>query len=187
MNCDTGKYIEQLISENGISQSDVARAVSVSRQLLSLIICGKRELSLQLAMKLESYFDLPEGELVKMQAMQSLTQRKLSLRKHLYEQLIAKNAFWSYKAQAMERIPDKVFIEKCLMTLDEEDIELLFELFPRKRIQRVWRERMAVQGDHMLEINTIIASKYFGIKEPKKYLARAEQLQNNKLLKYIQG
>jgi hypothetical protein len=119
--------------------------------------------------------------------MQSLVQRKLSLRKHLYEQLIAKNAFWSYRAQSMERIPDKVFIEKCLMTLDETDIELLFELFPRKRIQRVWRERMAIQGDHMLEINILIASKYFGIKEPKKYLARAEQMQNNKLLKYIQG
>jgi hypothetical protein len=39
----------------------------------------------------------------------------------------------------------------------------------------------------MLEINILIASKYFGIKEPKKYLARAEQMQNNKLLKYIQG
>jgi plasmid maintenance system antidote protein VapI len=187
MDYNTGKYIEQLIAKNEVSQSEVARAVGVSRQLLSLIICGKRELSLQLAMKLESYFDLPEGELVTMQAMQSLVQRKLSLRKHLYEQLIAKNAFWSYRAQSMERIPDKVFIEKCLMTLDETDIELLFELFPRKRIQRVWRERMAIQGDHMLEINTLIASKYFGIKEPKKYLARAEQMQNNKLLKYIQG
>ncbi len=187
MDYNTGKYIEQLIAKNEVSQSEVARAVGVSRQLLSLIICGKRELSLQLSMKLESYFDLPEGELVTMQAMQSLVQRKLSLRKHLYEQLIAKNAFWSYRAQSMERIPDKVFIEKCLMTLDETDIELLFELFPRKRIQRVWRERMAIQGDHMLEINTLIASKYFGIKEPKKYLARAEQMQNNKLLKYIQG
>ena len=187
MDYNTGKYIEQLIEQNGVLQSDVARAVSVSRQLLSLIICGKRELSLQLAMKLESYFDLPEGELVVMQARQSLERRKVSLRKQLYESLVAKNAFWSYKAQAMENIPDKLFIEKCLMTLDEEDIELLFELYPRKRIQRVWRERMAVQGDHMLEINTIIASKYFGIKEPKKYLARAEQLQNNKLLKYIQG
>ena len=187
MDYNTGKYIEQLIAKNEVSQSEVARAVGVSRQLLSLIICGKRELSLQLSMKLESYFDLPEGELVTMQAMQSLVQRKLSLRKHLYEQLIAKNAFWSYRAQSMERIPDKVFIEKCLMILDEADIELLFELFPRKRIQRVWRERMAIQGDHMLEINTLIASKYFGIKEPKKYLARAEQMQNNKLLKYIQG
>ena len=187
MNYNTGKYIEQLIAENGVVQSEVARAVSVSRQLLSLIICGKRELSLQLAMKLESYFDLPEGELVVMQAKQSLEQRKVALRKHLYESLVAKNAFWSYKAQAVERIPDKLFIEKCLMTLDEQDIELLFELFPRKRIRSVWRERMAIQGDHMLALNVAIATKYFGIKEPEKYLARAEQLQTQKLLKYIKG
>lgn len=187
MNYNTGKYIEQLIAENGVVQSEVARAVSVSRQLLSLIICGKRELSLQLAMKLESYFDLPEGELVVMQAKQSLEQRKVALRKHLYERLVAKNAFWSYKAQVVERIPDKLFIEKCLMTLDEADIELLFELFPRKRIRGVWRERMAIQGDHMLALNVTIATKYFGIKEPEKYLARAEQLQTQKLLKYIKG
>jgi hypothetical protein len=73
------------------------------------------------------------------------------------------------------------------MTLDEADIELLFELFPRKRIRSVWRERMAVQGDHMLALNVAIATKYFGIKEPEKYLARAEQLQTQKLLKYIKG
>ena len=91
------------------------------------------------------------------------------------------------KAQAVERIPDKLFIEKCLMTLDEQDIELLFELFPRKRIRSVWRERMAIQGDHMLALNVAIATKYFGIKEPEKYLARAEQLQTQKLLKYIKG
>lgn len=187
MDYNTGKYIEQLIEQNGVLQSDVARAVSVSRQLLSLIICGKRELSLQLAMKLESYFDLPEGELVVMQARQSLERRKVSLRKQLYESLVSKNAFWSYKAQAMENIPDKLFIEKCLMTLDEKGIEMLFELFPRKRIRRVWRERMAIQGDHMLELNVAIATKYFGIKEPERYLARAEQIQTQKLLKYIKG
>lgn len=187
MDYNTGKYIEQLIGQNGVLQSDVARAVSVSRQLLSLIICGKRELSLQLAMKLESYFDLPEGELVVMQARQSLERRKVTLRKQLYESLVAKNAFWSYKAQAMENIPDKLFIEKCLMTLDEQGIEMLFELFPRKRIRRVWRERMAIQGDHMLTLNVAIATKYFGIKEPERYLARAEQIQTQKLLKYIKG
>ena len=187
MDYNTGKYIEQLIEQNGVLQSDVARAVSVSRQLLSLIICGKRELSLQLAMKLESYFDLPEGELVVMQARQSLERRKVSLRKQLYESLVAKNAFWSYKAQAMENIPDKLFIEKCLMTLDEQGIEMLFELFPRKCIRRVWRERMAIQGDHMLPLNVAIATKYFGIKEPERYLARAEQIQTQKLLKYIKG
>ena len=187
MDYNTGKYIEQLIEQNGVLQSDVARAVSVSRQLLSLIICGKRELSLQLAMKLESYFDLPEGELVVMQARESLERRKVSLRKQLYESLVAKNAFWSYKAQAMENIPDKLFIEKCLMTLDEKGTEMLFELFPRKRIRRVWRERMAIQGGHMLPLNVSIATKYFGIKEPERYLARAEQIQTQKLLKYIKG
>ena len=46
---------------------------------------------------------------------------------------------------------------------------------------------MAIQGDHMLALNVTIATKYFGIKEPEKYLARAEQMQTQKLLKYIKG
>lgn len=183
MNCNVGQYINEMVVRAGLSQADVAREINVSRQSLSYVICGKREMSLQLAMKLESYFSLPDGELMKMQALQAVQQRKLSIRNHLCEQLIKKNAFWSYDVKSFEVIPDEELIEKCFTVLDMDDIELMFELFPRKRIRQVWRERMAIQGEYMQMLNIMIAMYYFGIKEPEKYLAKVERQHINNLLK----
>ena len=183
MNRNVGLYINELITRSGLSQSDIAREIKVSRQLLNCIICGKREMSLQLAMKLESFFSLPDGELMKMQALQAVRQRKQSIRNHLCKELVAKNAFWSYDVQSFETIPDEEIIEKCFTILDMDDIDLMFELYPRKRIQQIWKERMAIQGEYMQMLNIMIAMYYFGIKEPEKYLARVERQHINNLLK----
>ena len=183
MNCNVGQYINELIARAGLSQADVAREINVSRQSLSYIISGKREMSLQLAMKLESFFSLSDGELMKMQALQAVQQRKQSIREHLCNELVAKNAFWSYDVKSYDIIPDEELIEKCFTVLDIPDIDLMFELYPRKYIKQVWRERMAIQGEYMQMLNIMIAMYYFGIKEPEKYLARVEQQHINKILK----
>ncbi|MBP3350473.1 MAG: helix-turn-helix transcriptional regulator [Bacteroidaceae bacterium] len=183
MSCNIGQYISELIAHSGLSQADVARDIKVPRQLLSYVICGKRDMSLQLAMKLEAYFSLPDGELMKRQALQAVQQRKQDIRNHLCEVLVSKNAFWSYKVDSFGSIPDEELIEKCFTQLDIDDIDLLFELFPRKRILQVWRERMAIQGEYMQMLNIMIAMYYFGIKEPEKYLAKVERQHLNKLLK----
>lgn len=183
MSCNVGQYIYEMIVRAGMSQADVSREINVSRQSLSYVICGKREMSLQLAMKLESYFSLPDGELMKMQAIQAVQQRKQSIRNHLCEQLVSKNAFWSYDVKSFDAIPDEELIEKCFTVLDMDDIELMFELFPRKRIRQVWRERMAIQGEYMQMLNIMIAMYYFGIKEPEKYLARVERQHINNVLR----
>ena len=183
MNKNIGPYINELITRAGLSQSDVAREIKVSRQLLNCIICGKREMSLQLAMKLESFFSLPDGELMKMQALQAVRQRKQSIRNHLCKELVSKNAFWSYDVKSFESIPDEEIIEKCFTILDMDDIDLMFELYPRKRIQQVWKERMAIQGEYMQMLNIMIAMYYFGIKEPEKYLVKVERQHINNLLK----
>lgn len=183
MSCNVGQYINEMIVRAGMSQADVSREINVSRQSLSYVICGKREMSLQLAMKLESYFSLPDGELMKMQAIQAVQQRKQSIRNHLCEQLVSKNAFWSYDVKSFDAIPDEELIEKCFTVLDMDDIELMFELFPRKRIRQVWRERMAIQGEYMQMLNIMIAMYYFGIKEPEKYLARVERQHINNVLR----
>lgn len=183
MSCNIGQYISELIAHSGLSQADVARDIKVPRQLLSYVICGKRDMSLQLAMKLEAYFSLPDGELMKRQALQAVQQRKQDIRNHLCEVLVSKNAFWSYKVDSFDSIPDEELIEKCFTQLDIDDIDLLFELFPRKRILQVWRERMAIQGEYMQMLNIMIAMYYFGIKEPEKYLAKVERQHLNKLLK----
>ena len=183
MNYNIGEYIGNLILNTGITQAKLARDINVPRQLLSCVISGKREMSLQLAIKLESYFSLPDGELLKMQTMQAIKKHKQSIRNHICEQLTAKNAFWSYNVKSFDTIPDEELIEKCFTTLDIDDINLMFELFPRKQIQQVWRKRMAIQGEYMQRLNILIAMYYFDIKEPEKYLAKAEKQHINNLLK----
>lgn len=183
MNYNIGEYISNLTIRAGITQAELAREINVPRQLLSCVISGKREMSLQLAMKLESYFSLTEGELVKMQAMQTVKKRKQSIRNHLCEQLVAKNAFWSYDVKSFDAISDEELIEKCFTILDIDDIDLMFEIYPRKHIQQVWRNNMAIQGEYLQRLNVMIAMYYFGIKEPEKYLSKAEKRHINKILK----
>jgi transcriptional regulator with XRE-family HTH domain len=183
MNCDIGIYISELAVNAGLSQADLAREINISRQLLSYVISGKREMSLQVAMKLESFFSLPDGELMKMQATQAVQKRKMSIRSNLCEKLIAKNAFWSYDVKNYDSIPDEEIIEKCFTVLDMDDIDLMFEIFSRKRILQVWKGKMAIQGEYMQMLNIMIAMYYFGIKEPEKYLARIEKQHINNLLK----
>lgn len=183
MNYNIGEYIRNLTIRTGITQAELAREINVPRQLLSCVISGKREMSLQLAMKLESYFSLTEGELVKMQAMQTVKKRKQSIRNHLCEQLVAKNAFWSYDVKSFDAISDEELIEKCFTILDIDDIDLMFEIYPRKHIQQVWRNNMAIQGEYLQRLNVMIAMYYFGIKEPEKYLSKAEKQHINKILK----
>ena len=117
MNCEIGIYISELAVNAGLSQADLAREINISRQLLSYVISGKREMSLQVAMKLESFFSLPDGELMKLQAIQAVQKRKMSIRSHLCEKLIAKNAFWSYEVKTYDSIPDEEIIEKCFTIL----------------------------------------------------------------------
>lgn len=183
MNYNIGEYINDIITHAELTPAVLAREINVPRQLLSYVISGKREMSLQLAIKLESYFSLPDGELLKMQTMQAIKKHKQSIRNHICEQLTAKNAFWSYNVKSFDTIPDEELIEKCFTTLDIDDINLMFELYPRKQIQQVWRKRMAIQGEYMQRLNILIAMYYFDIKEPEKYLAKAEKQHINNLLK----
>ena len=183
MNSGVGQYISDLMARKGLKQSDVAREINVSRQLLSYVVSGKREMSLQLSSRLESFFSLPDGELFKLQAVDAVKQHKQKLRNRLCDRLVKCNAFWSYDVKSYDAIPDEEIIEKCFMMLDMNDIELMFELYPRKRIRQVWQERMAIQGEYMKMLNVMISMYYFGIKEPEKYLEKIERQHINKLLK----
>lgn len=169
-----GQYIESLLNKGEHKQSEVARAIGVPRQMLSYVIADRRELSMPLALKLESYFNLPEGKLFKMQAQQSVVDYKLHLKRELAEHLLKAYAFWSYANIVAEKIPDEELIEKVFVYLGFREIALLFEIYNRDFVHKVWRERMAVQGDYLFALNVMIALYYFNIKQPEKYLKRVE-------------
>jgi len=170
-----GQYIDSLVKKTGRNQSDIARSIGVPRQLLSYIIAGQRELSMQMALKLESYFNLPEGKLLIMQVATSVNNYKQQQKKALAEQLLKANAFWSYTNVSEQNISDDELIERVFIYLDLKDIAKLFELYPRDYVRKIWRENLAVQGEYLFNLNVMIALYYFYIKQPEQYLRRLER------------
>lgn len=179
---EVGQYIKALIERRGENQSQVARTVGISRQLLSYVINGKRELSISLALKLESFFNLPEGQLLKMQVEESVCKYKLKLKQELVELLNNVNAFWSYANITVDNISDEELIEKVFIYLDMKEISLLFELYPRDYVAKIWRENMAIQRDYLFDLNVMIAMFYFDIKQPEKYLKNIERKHLKRIL-----
>lgn len=178
---EAGQYIKSLMENAGYSQSDVAREIDVPRQSISYVISGRRELSLPLALKLESFFNLQEGILLKMQVEDSIREYKQELKRELVERLSKVNAFWSYSNVSAENIPDDELIEKVFLYLDLAEIAKLFELYQRDYIREVWKNKMAIQGDYLFHLNVMIALYYFNIKQPEKYLKRVERNHIKKL------
>ena len=95
----------------------------------------------------------------------------MNIREHIADKLIASSGFWSYdKTSVRENMSDDQLIEAALEKLDLDDIDLLFRLFPAKKIKDVWRRTMVVQGDYYYSLNRFFAWYYFGIRYPDRYL-----------------
>lgn len=100
-------------------------------------------------------------------------------REILSQKLIRHNSFWSVKTPL--EIPDDILIEKTLIHLDIEDINLLFSLFRKKKIKQVWRNRVVIQGDYYHKLNKLLAWLYFDIKNPDRYIKTIINQHVNKL------
>lgn len=179
-----GQYISKLMVRDHYNQSALARELGISRQMLSYIVLDQREITLPLSLKIESLFALPEGKILKIQNEYKIRQYKESLRRELFERLELAHAFWSYDNVTANNLPDELLIEKVFVHLDMDDIAKLFELFPKKYIQKVWRENMAVQGEYLFDLNVMIALVFFHIKKPEAFLHRQEMSHLKKLTHY---
>lgn len=176
-----GKYILTLAAKDGYSQSDMARLTGISRQMLSYIIAGERKLTLPQALKIESLFSLKTGTLIFMQDEEYIKKYQISLRHSLCMKLLAANAFWSYGNVEEGEVSDEDIIEKTMLLLDMDDISRLFELYSRKFVRKVWKNRLACQGEYLHSLNMMIAQYYFNIKAPEQYLRRKENVHIHKL------
>ena len=178
------KYLEGLLDSKGISQSQLAREIFVSRQQISYVMSGAREMPLDLAMKIESFFNLKDGTLLTIQDKDRISSRKMEMRKELVAKLKAVSAFWSYQDIGEPELSDEDIIENAILHLDMDEIEQLFTLYGRDKVMKTWKERLAGQGDYLRDLNIMMAMYYFGIKKPEQYLRRIESENLKKLLAY---
>jgi hypothetical protein len=94
------------------------------------------------------------------------------------------HAFWSFDKDSCKNIADRDLIKHVLINLDLDDISLLFEVYPKKRIKQVWLEELVPQGDFLKSMNICFALIYFDIKKPLQYLKTMETRHFNKIANY---
>jgi hypothetical protein len=97
-------------------------------------------------------------------------------RRHfLIEKLKEENRFWSYAPGfADSDVPDEIIIEKTLVYLDLDEIKVLFELYGKQKVKRVWLERLVPQGEYLHTLNRFFAWFYFRVKKPDMYIKSME-------------
>ena len=111
-----------------------------------------------------------------------LYMKNQSEKNQLIVRLLDQKRFWSYGMQDVVEVPDEILIEKTLLYLDIDDINLLFWLFPARKIKQVWLNRLVVQGDYYGRLNKFLAWMYFDIKKQESYLKRMENRHLKNLL-----
>ena len=88
----------------------------------------------------------------------------------LIKKLHKEHAFWSYDKSEIKQIPDDVLIANVLLHLDIEDIKSLFQLYPKRRIQKVWKDKMLSQEPMYHGLNRLYSFLFFNIKNPDRYI-----------------
>jgi hypothetical protein len=97
------------------------------------------------------------------------------IKSYLHRRLHGVNAFWSYNKLSCQVISDWNLIKFVLIHLDVDDIDLLFDIYPKKQIKSVWLEELVPQGEYLANMNLCFACIYFGIKHPVRYLKSNEK------------
>jgi hypothetical protein len=90
--------------------------------------------------------------------------------KDLIKKLQQENAFWSYDKSGIKQISDDVLIEKVLLYLDIDEIKILFKLYPKTKIQRVWKDKILAQEPLYHGLNRLYSFLLFNIKHPDRYI-----------------
>jgi hypothetical protein len=92
------------------------------------------------------------------------------IRKELISKLQEEHAFWSYDKTEISSVTDEILIANVLLYLDIDDVFLLFKLFPGRKIQKVWKEKMLAQEPMYHGLNRLYSFLLFNIKHPDRYL-----------------
>lgn len=174
-----GGLIRNRLAELNISQTELAVRVSEHAQTLSAILSGKREMTIPLSVRLDEELGFEPGTLAVAQT-RYLVDRELSnkrmeskdeKRMMIMEKIKDNGGFWSYSG-IPEHMDDDSVIEASLVHLDLEDIPMLYGIWSKAHIKKVWKERLVSQGKRMNILNYILAVKLFAINNPDKYITR---------------
>ena len=109
--------------------------------------------------------------------MSALSENRNKIRQSLFRRLKRENAFWSYSSESvtLRNCDDETLIYKTLVHLDIKEINQLFGIYDRIKIQEVWERELCIQGDFYRRLNKFLAYCYFDIDDPKKHIRKIER------------
>ena len=174
-----GEVIKGRITELGISQMELAARVGEHFQTISAIINGKREATIPLSVRIDEALGFPSGTIalaqtryqVEKEVNEKQSESMKEKRHIILEKIKANGGFWSYQG-IPDNLDDDAVIEAALVHLDLEDLPLLFGIWSKAHIKRVWKERLVSQGKRMNFRNYTLAVKFLEIRNPEEYLKR---------------
>jgi hypothetical protein len=92
------------------------------------------------------------------------------MRSYLTEKLKKESAFWSFDPASLYEVSNEMLIEKVLLHLDIDDVNLLFKLFQKREIMKIWKEKILSQEPMNHQLNRLYLLLYFDIKDPDRYI-----------------
>jgi hypothetical protein len=104
---------------------------------------------------------------------------KQSIKNGLIDKLIKEKSFWSYSLPSKDQVDDDTLIEKSLLDLDIDDFNLLFKVFPREKIKKVWENNILVLDPYYQNLNVFFGWFYFDIDDIDKHLKKILKQKRN--------
>ena len=105
-----------------------------------------------------------------------------AVKQELLAKLNQEHCFWSYNESSVNEVSDEILIEKTLLHLDLEEINLLFQIFSFKKIKQVWLDYLIPQEEYLYTLNRFFAWYYFKVKKPDAYIKSMATRHLNKML-----
>lgn len=174
-----GELLRGRMSDLGISLTELASRCGEHVQTVSSILNGRREVPISLSVRMDSVLGFDPGYIalaqVRHQVAKELEKAGKSgseiTKKRILRKIKDAGGFWSYKG-IPENMDDDSIIEAALVYMELEDLPLLFRIWSKSHIKRVWKERLVSQGKRMNILNYILAVKVFKVNNPDNYIAR---------------
>ena len=174
-----GIMIREKMASLGVSQVELAARCGEHVQTISAVLNGQREIPVSLSVRLDAALGLETGSVAIWQArhLASLEMKRQEIvdmqgrRRAVLEKVKAAGGLWSYQG-IPEHLDDDSIIEAALVHMELEDLPILYRIWSKSHLKRVWKERLVSQGKRMNILNYILAVKIFGVRHPDKYLAR---------------
>jgi hypothetical protein len=83
---------------------------------------------------------------------------KQQIKTELLRKLHDNHIFWSYDKNSCHTISDWNLIKFVMIHLDLDDIDLLFEIYPKSKIKKVWINELIIQGYYLKNMNICFAN-----------------------------